>query len=228
MASFITFEGIEGSGKTTQIKLLSKHLKSKRIKHVLTREPGGTELGDRLRKLVLIPRFKSLPATAELFIMLAARADHVARVVEKNLGKGITVICDRFTDASLAYQGGGRRLNLKLIDKLNNMATGGIKPDLTILLDLPVTEGLRRAKKRLSSVKVAARESRFENEKLKFHKRVRATYLKLQISNRKRIKKINGMNNIAVMQEEIREIILDELKRHKGTGKGKKRASKIR
>lgn len=217
---FITFEGIEGSGKTTQIKLLSRYLRSLGLKHVLTREPGGTELGDRLRKLILIPRFKSIEPFTELCIMLAARCDHVARVVRKNLRKGVMVICDRFTDATLAYQGGGRGLDLKLLKRLNDMATSGIRPDLTFLLDLPVEKGLKRSKKRLAAVRSGNRESRFENEKQRFHERVRAQYLRLLKADKRRIRLIDATKGIGQIAQNIRDMISNELDRNKGKRKG--------
>jgi len=141
MALFITFEGIEGSGKTTQIKALSRFLNSSGIKHILTREPGGTAFADRLRKLVLIPEYGKMQPFAELCIMLAARADHIAKLIKKNLDKGTHVICDRFSDATMAYQGGGRKIDAKLIEKLNDLATQSTNPDITLLLDLPADHG---------------------------------------------------------------------------------------
>lgn len=218
-AIFITFEGIEGSGKTTQIRMLSKHLKSLGIKHILTREPGGTEFGDRLRKLILIPKFQSLEPYSELFVMLAARCDHIARIIKKNLEKGITVLCDRFSDATLAYQGGGRKLKLRLIEKLNILATSGIKPDLTFLLDLPVETGLKRARTRLSFIKLKNRESRFENEAFKFHRRVRTTYLRIYRSDRKRIHLIDASKDKYKIADEIRGTVLNELKSDKRSRK---------
>lgn len=223
MGLFITFEGIEGSGKTTQIKALSKHLNSSGIRHVLTREPGGTPFADRLRKLILIPEYGNMQPFAELCIMLAARADHVAKLIRKSLDKGRHVICDRFTDATLAYQGGGRKIDEKMIRKLNDLATSNIRPDLTILLDLPAAKGLERSKKRLSKIKLKNRESRFEEEKLKFHRDVRKVYLKLAQREKKRIKVIDATLDRSTIQEKIRSIVLNEIKRNKRTGKGRKR-----
>ena len=217
MALFITFEGIEGSGKTTQIKRFSGLLKSLKIKHVLTREPGGTKFGDKLRKLILVPKFKAVEAPTELFIMLAARCHHVAKVIKRNLARGNSVICDRFTDATIAYQGGGRGLDIALIKRLNNMATFGIKPDLTFLFDLKVNEGLKRAKKRLSLLRSKDKESRFENEALGFHERVRKEYLKLYRADKKRIKLIDASKNKDAIADEIGRIFINELKRHRRT-----------
>jgi len=228
MALFITFEGIEGSGKTTQIKILSKYLKSLGIKHILTREPGGTDFGNKLRELVLIPRFKSLEPLTELCIMLAARCDHVSKIIKKNLERGFLVLCDRFTDATIAYQGGGRKIDKRLIKKLNDLVTFGIKPNLTFLLDLPAEKGLKRARRRLSEVKSSQRESRFENETIKFHRRVRKAYLTLFKNNRRRIQKINAEKTASEIAEEIKGIILNELKLSKRTAKSGKRALKIR
>jgi dTMP kinase len=221
---FITFEGIEGSGKSTQIRLVSDYIKKAGIKHIVTREPGGTELGNRLRQLVLIPRFKSLNPYTELCIMLAARADHVDKVINKNLEKGIWVLCDRFTDATVAYQGGGRGLDWELLKKLNRKVALGIRPDLTILLDLPVKKGLTRAKKRLSKVDSKYRESRFENEKTRFHEKVRAAYLRLCKEEPSRIKLVDATLGIDEIAARIRKIINNEFKHYKRTRKNKGRA----
>jgi dTMP kinase len=170
---FITFEGIEGVGKTTQVAQLSAALIELQIGHVVTREPGGTPLAENIRAVVLTARDEQLPPNAELLLMFAARAVHLANHVEPNLRAGRWVICDRFTDATYAYQGGGRGLPLKHIGDLEAMVQGALRPDLTILLDAPVAEGLARARAR----NPGAAEDRFEQERGEFFERVRAAYL---------------------------------------------------
>ncbi len=221
MALFITFEGIEGSGKTTQIKLLSKHLNSSGIKHILTREPGGTAFGNALRKLILVPKFKNLEPFTEACIMLAARCEHVKDVIKKNLDLNKHVLCDRFTDATLAYQGGGRNLDVKYLQRINALATKGIHPDLTVLFDLPAKEGLKRSLTRLKRISHKNRESRFEEESLKFHEKVRKTYLRLAKKHKKRIKVINARQDIESISIQVRKIVLNEFKKNKRSAKGR-------
>ena len=145
---FITMEGIEGVGKTTQVARLSAALEKLGIAHVVTREPGGTPLAESIREVVLSTRAETLPPTAELLLMFAARAVHLANHVEPNLRAGRWVICDRFTDATYAYQGGGRRLSMEKITELETMVQGTLRPDFTVLLDAPVENALARARRR--------------------------------------------------------------------------------
>jgi dTMP kinase len=169
---FLTVEGIEGVGKSTQVARLSAALEERGIPHVVTREPGGTPLAEEIRDLVLKSRDEPLAPIAELLLMFAARAVHLANHVEPNLQAGRWVICDRFVDATYAYQGGGRRLNVDIIRQLESMVLGGRKPDLTILLDAPVAEALQRARLRNGS----AAADRFESERGEFFERVRNAY----------------------------------------------------
>src|SRR5882724_1018906 len=157
---FVTLEGIEGVGKTTQVARLSDALKSLGIAHVVTREPGGTPLAESIREVVLTAREETLPPTAELLLMFAARAVHLSNHVEPNLRAGRWVICDRFTDATYAYQGGGRGLCVDDIRLLESMVQGNRRPDLTVLLDAPVERALRRARQRNQDAAV----DRFESE----------------------------------------------------------------
>lgn len=169
---FVTFEGVEGSGKSTQAHALREHLESGGVNVILTREPGGTALGERIRDILLdLGESGMLPQT-ELFLYLASRAEHVARVVAPALARGDVVISDRFGDASVAYQGGGRELGPSLVVSLNEVATGGVKPDVTFLLDLDPEEGLRRLSERGRGVR-----DRIEAEVPAFHARVREAYL---------------------------------------------------
>ena len=173
---FITFEGVEGSGKSTQVGALRSHLEQRDIPVRVTREPGGTALGESLRDILLdVGQAGMLPET-ELFLYLASRAEHVTQVVLPELERGAVVISDRFGDVSVAYQGGGRELGADLVEPLNDVATGGVKPDVTFLLDLDPKAGLDR----LSGDPGGGRPGgpdRIESEALAFHERVRTAYL---------------------------------------------------
>ena len=170
---FITIEGIEGVGKSTQISAVASALAARGIEHVLTREPGGTPLAEKIRDLVLTARDEPLPPSAELLMMFAARAVHLANKIEPELALGRWVLCDRFTDATYAYQGGGRGMDVKAIAQLETLVQGARRPDLTILLDVPVEQALRRARERNGGVA----PDRFEREKLDFFVKVREMYL---------------------------------------------------
>lgn len=170
---FVTLEGIEGVGKSTQVARLSAALRGKGVAHVVTREPGGTALAETIRDVVLTARDEALPATAELLLMFAARAVHIKNLVEPNLRAGRWVICDRFTDATYAYQGGGRGVPTVQIRELEAMVQGALRPDLTVLLDAPVANALARARTR----NAGAAADRFEREKSEFFERVRDAYL---------------------------------------------------
>ena len=191
---FLTLEGIEGVGKTTQVARLSKALSERAIAHVVTREPGGTPLAEQIRELVLTARTESLPDTAELLLMFAARSVHLANYIEPQLAAGRWVICDRFTDATYAYQGAGRGLGAENVALLENLVQGTRRPDLTLLLDVPVSVGLRRAQARNAGARALASAGptvhgsadgdpalgspadRFESERVEFFERVRAAY----------------------------------------------------
>ncbi len=170
-ARFLTLEGIEGVGKSTQIARLAAALARRDIDTALTREPGGTALAERIRAMLLDHGEESLPPIAELLLMFAARALHLGNLIEPALGRGRWVLCDRFTDATYAYQGGGRRLDAAAIGMLETLVQGGRRPDLTILLDMPVASALARARAR------AGGADRFESEREEFFERVRRVYL---------------------------------------------------
>ncbi len=170
---FLTIEGIEGVGKTTQVARLSKTLAERGIAHVVTREPGGTPLAEKIRELVLSPREEPLPPVAELLLMFASRSVHLANHIEPNLRAGLWVVCDRFTDATYAYQGAGRRMNQDDIRYLETIVQGARRPDLTLLLDVPVGVGLERSRKRDAGKTL----DRFERERAEFFERVRDGYL---------------------------------------------------
>lgn len=174
---FLTFEGIEGVGKTTQMARLSKILAERRIEHVVTREPGGTPLAEKIRDLVLASR-EPLPDTAELLLMFAARAVHLQNLIEPNLAAGRWVLCDRFTDATYAYQGAGRGLGGDHIRALELLVQRARRPDLTLLLDVPVTIALQRARRRNQDAGIEhVDQDRFELQRAEFFERVRAGYL---------------------------------------------------
>jgi dTMP kinase len=168
---FVTFEGIEGVGKSTQIALAAQFLRARGEDPLVTREPGGTPLAERIRDIVLSPAQESLPGTAELLLMFAARAVHLANLVLPALATGRPVLCDRFTDASYAYQGAGRGLGQDRIAALEDIVQGALRPDLTLLLDAPVAQALARARSRGPAV------DRFDLERAEFFTRVRDAYL---------------------------------------------------
>jgi dTMP kinase len=170
---FLTIEGIEGVGKTTQVARLAHYLAERGIDHVVTREPGGTPLAEKIRDLVLRPREEALPPAAELLLMFAARAVHLANHIEPVLHTGRWVICDRFTDATYAYQGAGRGMSQTDIRLLETLVQGARRPDLTLLLDVPVDVGLERSRQR----DAGRTRDRFDSERAEFFERVREGYL---------------------------------------------------
>ncbi len=175
---FITFEGMEGCGKTTQVHRLAESLASRGIRVVRTFEPGGTPAGEKIRRILLDRDNSDLVPTAELCLYEADRAQHVTRVIRPALERGDWVVCDRFCDATVVYQGMARRQDPELIRTLNHTVTGGIRPDRTFLLDCPVEQGLSRAFQRDRSG-AAERQDRFEREDLEFHRVVREGYLEI-------------------------------------------------
>jgi len=175
---FITFEGIEGCGKSTQISLLATHLQQGGQKVVHTREPGGCPIANQIRAILLDADNRALVPMAELMLYAAARAQHLAEVIRPALADGSIVLCDRFSDATRAYQAFGRGINRQAMETLNDLACDAITPDLTLLLDCPVEVGLGRARQRIEAAS-GPREERFELESLAFHQRVRDGYLQL-------------------------------------------------
>jgi len=178
---FITFEGMEGCGKTTQVKRLARRLKGLGVPVIVTLEPGGTGIGKNIRRVLLDARNKALTPLSELMLYAADRAQHVEEIIQPALRTGKWLICDRFSDATVVYQGVARGQDRKLIRLLNNLVTQGIRPHLTFLLDCPVEVGLRRALGRNMRG-----QDRFEKEALSFHHRVRNGYLDLARKNKKR------------------------------------------
>ncbi len=206
MSFFITFEGVEGSGKTTQIHRLKKYLTQKGIPCRITREPGGTPIGEKIRKILLNPNFQGMVPLTELFLYEASRAQHVHEVILPLLKKGEVVLSDRFMDASIAYQGYGRKVDLKWVERLNRLASNGIKPDITFLLDCPSDMGLKRALQRNQRLK-NKKGDRFEREQIEFHRRVRRGYLALAKKEPQRVKIIDTRQGEEKVFERIRTIV---------------------
>ena len=189
---FVTFEGIEGAGKSTAMRGLAATLEAQGKTVVQTLEPGGCALGVTLRTVLLDARTQNLSERAELYLFLADRAQHVHEVVRPALEAGSIVLCDRFCDSTFAYQGYGRGLDLAMLRQLNEQATGGLVPDLTLLFDLPVEAGLARARSRNAAEGKARNEGRFEAEKLAFHQRVRDGFLALATAEPQRFRIIDA------------------------------------
>lgn len=194
---FITFEGADGCGKTTQIELLKKYLDEKNIKNIQTREPGATELGVELRK-ILLHYEKPVSDVAETFLYLADRAQHTEFEIKPMLDDGYIILCDRFIDSTVSYQGYARKQDINQINKLNEIATKGLKPDLTIVFDIESTI----AQKRLQGEK-----DRLEKEGLEFHKALRFGYLELAKKEPDRIKVINADDTIENIHKKVIELI---------------------
>jgi dTMP kinase len=193
---FITFEGGEGVGKSTNVAFVESYLQSKNISVVVTREPGGTKLAEKLRVLLLDKKSEAITEEAELLLMFAARSQHLKHVIEPALARGDWVICDRFTDATYAYQGGGRNIKISTIEGIENLIQGNLRPDLTLLLDAPVKVGMERAGKRGAF-------DRFESETLQFFEDVRRAYLLQAELNPKRITLIKASQPLAEVQQAI-------------------------
>ena len=195
---FITLEGIEGSGKSTQAARLRDHLVARGFDVVVTREPGGSPIGEQIRRILLDPSNKKMVPLAELFLYEASRTQHVAEIIAPALKAGKCVICDRFFDASTAYQGAARGLDTAAVGRLNLLATGGIKPDLTLVLDLPADVGLKRLGRSLD---------RLESEGLAFHRRVREGYLEAAAAESDRIKVVDGSGSIDDISLRIAQVV---------------------
>jgi len=200
---FITLEGIEGSGKTTQIEHIFEFLKSKGYECVLTREPGGTKIGKKIRAILLDPENKDIDPLAELLLYTADRAQHIKELITPSLSAGKTVLCDRYFDATVVYQGFARGLDIALINSLHKLALNDLKPDITLLLDLPPEIGLSRAWKQINNGTRTSDETRFEKEKLSFHKKVRAGYLELARLEPERFQIIDASKNENQVKQQI-------------------------
>lgn len=208
---FITLAGIEGSGKTTQIRKISEFLDEIGQKYVLTREPGGTDIGKRIRAILLDPESKGISSKAELLLYAADRAHHIDSVIRPALDAGKFVVCDRFMDCTTAFQGFGRGIDLSLIEKIHDIVLGGLLPDVTFLLDIDPEKGLSRAMAGIKSGERCVKESRFEQEAISFHKKVRDGYLFLAERAPSRFVVMDASKDINQIALEIRKAIEDRL-----------------
>ncbi len=205
-ARFVTFEGIEGVGKSTQIQRAAAWLRGQGMDVVVTREPGGTPLAETLRRLVLEPQEDCLDGIAELLLMFAARAVHLSNLIEPALARGAWVLCDRFTDATEAYQGAGRGVPVEQVRTLEGIAQRGRRPDLTLLLDAPVELAMERSRQR------GSQSDRFEAERAEFFQRVRRGYLDIAAREPARVVTLDASGPV----EEVAAQVRDELRRLAG------------
>jgi dTMP kinase len=209
---FITLEGIDGTGKSTQVRLLVKHLRARGYPVVATREPGGTRVGEQARGIVLASRTGNLAPLAELALMYAARAQHLEEVVRPAVARGDVVVSDRFNDASFAYQGYGRKLGASTVRAFDRVVCGTTQPDLTIVLDLSPRVALQRAQGR--EVRRNSVRGRFEAAGLRFHERVRAGYRAIARQEPRRVKIVQADRPVVEVQAEIRRLVDALLARH--------------
>jgi dTMP kinase len=197
---FITFEGVEGGGKTTNIHFIAKLIEKAGKQVVLTREPGGTEVSEAIRHILLSKELPAMHQDTELLLMFAARAEHIQKKILPALAQGKWVLCDRFTDASYSYQGGGRGIALERIARLEAWVQGDFRPDYTFLFDLDAKTGLGRAKKR-------GEMDRFEQEDIAFFNRIRAEYLEMAKQNTKRYRIINAQHDLRQVQRQVKNML---------------------
>ncbi len=202
MGKFITLEGIEGVGKTSNLRFIKELLESSGHDCVVTREPGGTNLGEALRGLLLSHSDEDMSPDAELLMMFAARAEHLSKVILPAIAKGQTVLCDRFTEATYAYQGGGRQLDVDKISELEDWVQDDLRPDLTIVLDAPVEIGRARASSR-------SEPDRIEKEQDEFFQRVRSSYIEQAKHYPHRICLIDASKELATVQQQVRERLIE-------------------
>jgi dTMP kinase len=206
---FITLEGPEGAGKSTNREFLAERLRERGIDVLLTREPGGTPLAERIRELLLAPSDEPMASDTELLLVFAARAQHLDQVIRPAMARGTVVLCDRFTDATYAYQGGGRGLAKQRIEQLENFVQGDLRPDLTLIFDLPVDIGLSRAAAR-------GRLDRFEQEGLGFFEAVRNAYLERARQAPTRYQVIDAGQPLAAVQRDLQALLPQILERLRG------------
>ncbi|WP_461518123.1 dTMP kinase [Porticoccus sp.] len=199
-AQFITIEGGEGVGKTTNVAFIRQWLEQHGVSYVASREPGGTPLAEEIRTLLVSPRDEAVDENTELLLMFAARAQHLAQVIKPALAEGKWVLCDRFTDATFAYQGGGRGMALEKIAQLENLVQGELRPDLTLLLDIPVDQGMARANGR-------GAPDRFELEKLSFFNAVRDCYLARAAADPARFRIIDASQPLKQVQQDLARVL---------------------
>ena len=196
-AKFITLEGVDGAGKSTHIDFIKSYFVSKSLDYILTREPGGTNLGEKIREILLNDEMSPI---TESLLMFAARSEHLSQLIQPNLKNGVTVICDRFTDSSYAYQSGGKDVSILVIKQLKSIVQEDLEPDLTLLFDLPVELSIER----LNNSRVL---DRFEKQNYEFHQKVRESYLNIANKNKDRFCIIDSTRSISDIQDEITKIL---------------------
>jgi len=220
---FITFEGLDGCGKSTQLEKLANVLRPQNLPIVITREPGGTETGDKIRRLLLDTNTTALAPLAELALMFASRAQHIKEVIQPGLVQGKIVLCDRFTDSSEAYQGGGRKLGSEPVLALHHILCADLQPDLTILMDSDVAASVERARRRnknrgKADASMQGDENRFEQESRAFFARVRNAYLAIAAREPQRVVVVDARGTPAETHKQIWEVVRRRLKLAAKTG----------
>jgi len=210
MIRFVSFEGGDGTGKSTQIRALENYLIRRGRSCVVTCEPGGTSLGKLIRQVLLEVGDHEIAPSTELFLYLADRAQHVREVIKPAVDAGKIVLCDRFTDSTVAYQGYGRGFDIKILRQFNEIADDGVRPDLTFLLDCPVALGLARTNQR-GSVAGQPRQDRFEREKIEFHEKIRAGFLTMARAEPARFRVIDGAQAVEPVTRDIQKIVDEEV-----------------
>lgn len=207
MKAFITFEGTEGGGKSTQVHLFAEQLRKHNIGHIVTREPGGTAISEKIRNILLNPEHQEMANQTEALLYAAARAQHVQQVIKPTLAMRKLVVCDRFFDASLAYQGYGLGLDLAGVRAVNNFAMLGVEPDLTFLLDLPISIGMQRisSERGINQDLAIQGLDRIEQKDLVYHERVRAGFLEIAKNNKQRVVVVDAARTVSEIAEHIWE-----------------------
>ena len=207
MKKLITFEGIEGSGKSTQIKLVAEYLSRRNVSLIVTAEPSGTDIGRKIGSILFNREHNNMCAETEMFLFCAARSQHVREIIMPALKQNKVVLCDRFSDATYAYQGAGRGLDSKFIRLINDYSSMLLKPDLTLLFDLPVEIGLQRANRRNDKLKESSSIDRFEKENMDFHRRIREGYLNILKNDPDRFRLIDANREVETIQKDVRTCI---------------------
>lgn len=214
MGLFVVFEGIEGCGKTTQIHLLHKYLEGCRIPVISTREPGGTLLGEEIRRIFLNCKHHAMLPMAELALVTAARIQHIHEVIQPALDAGRIVLCDRFIGATIAYQGFAGGIPRKVIENCHNLFCNGLSPDITVLLDCPADIGLERSRKRITAEGKAKTEGRFEDKNISFHERVRQGYLTLAEENPERFIVLDARQTVEAVHRKMIDKLLPQIRKY--------------
>lgn len=209
---FITFEGLEGSGKSSQIAHVSEHYIEKGLQVIRTREPGGTIIAEKIRDLIIHQQEEKLSERAELLLMLAARAQHVDELIQKNMGIVDLIFCDRFSDSTFAYQGGGRQKDMQHLVDFNTYATNALTPDITFLMDLSVADSQIRIEHRKKRNQKSKNVDRFETETIEFHNRIRDVYLSLAKKEPNRFVVLNALEK----PQQILQTIIQEIEKRRG------------